>query len=364
TCSLSGGECCALVGGANQMSGTVTLQNLGNMGNVYSSGKQAAAIFGGNTGSKATLLVENCFGTGAIEGTDQCGALIGWAGSNGPKIYNSWSCSEVTGNDDEAMYLSRGGTLTNCYCTYGTQTPIITTDEIESGALCYRLNKTLTEDVWFQNIDKGTPDYNPFPFSLGHGKVYPIGAMLCDGSVIPGEITYSNSDTAVRPDHKFHDGFCDACGQEDPDYDKFLPIITNPDYTETTGWTSEGTAPSISNEVAEHYNHVFHTYQDIDTLQLANGVYKIRLQGFSRVGDVKTAECYETCELSDDLLRNSYFYGESEGKRAARRFVDIMTGKHAYSLMDGTGEIELGDGTFVPDGRAGYNKYFNRGIYW
>lgn len=370
TCSISGGECAALVGGANQMSGTVTLLNLGNMGNVYSTSKQAAGIFGGNAGSKATLLVENCFSTGAIEGTDQCAALIGWAGSNGARINNSWSCSEVTGNDKPEMYLSRGGTVTNSYCAYGSQTPTLETDDIESGALAYRINQNAGETLWYQNLDNGQRDYNPYPFAMGHAQVYSVGAMKCDGTVIPGQDSYSNDpDASVIPDHEYHDGFCSVCGHEDPDYEGFLAYITNPDFdVNAEGWVSEGTGLTVSNGVAEHYNHTFHTYQQIDTLAngqpLPNGVYKLRLQGFSRVRLGNDEEVYADGYLNNDLLRTSYFYAESSGKRVARRFMDITEDKQGEQINEGNGEMEIADGTFVPDGTAAYAAYFAKGLYW
>ena len=63
SCILYGTDCVALVGGTDQVSGEVILRNLGNKGNVYASGQQAAGIFGGNSGSKTALVIENCFST-------------------------------------------------------------------------------------------------------------------------------------------------------------------------------------------------------------------------------------------------------------------------------------------------------------
>ena len=148
TCSINAtGECVALVGGTYQMAGSVTLRNLGNKGNVYASGVQAAGIFGGNTGSQTTLLIENCFSTGAIEGGSDAGALVGWGGSGGKAtINNCWSCSEVTGySEGKNLYFARvtDGNLSNNYCTseIEQQVSLISYDEMMDGTE-HRLPKT------------------------------------------------------------------------------------------------------------------------------------------------------------------------------------------------------------------------------
>ncbi|MBQ5621705.1 MAG: hypothetical protein IIU92_03685, partial [Bacteroidaceae bacterium] len=212
TCSISAtGECVALVGGTYQLDGTVTLRNLGNMGNVYATGKQAAGIFGGNTGSRTTLLIENCFCTGAIEGSSECGALVGWGGSGGKAtINNCWSCSEVTGYDDgKNLYFARvtDGHLSNNYCTSDIeqQVSLISYDEIMDGSLCYKLNGDQNTIAWYQNLDNGLTDDQPLPFSNGHAQVYPKGKMLCDGTVDPSGMSYSNNNEVTVPDHQFED---------------------------------------------------------------------------------------------------------------------------------------------------------------
>ena len=162
TCSIKGtGECVAFVGGANQVSGDVTMRNLGNKGKVIAGGKQAAGIFGGNAGSKAKIYIENCFSMGNIQGSSECAAIAGWAGSNGPVVNNCWSCSKVSGNDNSDLYLVRHGkgTLTNIFSTEGNQGVIISSDQIKNGSLCYLLNGDQSKITWTQTIDSETmPD--------------------------------------------------------------------------------------------------------------------------------------------------------------------------------------------------------------
>ena len=367
TCSINTtSECAAFVGGTYQMAGSVTLRNLGNMGNVYAGGVQAAGIFGGNTGSQTTLLIENCFSTGAVEGRSDAGALVGWGGSGGKAtINNCWSCSEVNGySEGKNLYFARvtDGNLSNNYCTSDIeqQVALIDYEEIMDGTLCYKLNGDQSTIAWFQNLDNGAEvDDQPLPFPTGHGRVYPKGKMLCDGTVDPSGMTYSNNNEVVIPDHQFVDGFCTVCGQEDANYTGFLSVIKNANFTNDSNfWT--GTASfAVSNGVAEQAGKTFDTYQDITDLQ--NGVYKLRLQGFSRAAALES-ESYENYQ--EDMMRNTYYYAESAGKRQARRLVDITSDGKSAKMNAGVGEVELPNGDYVPATTAAAAVYMGKGHYW
>lgn len=366
TCSISTTlECAAFVGGTYQMSGSVTLRNLGNMGNVYANGVQAAGIFGGNTGSQTTLLIENCFSTGAIEGGSDCGALVGWAGSGGKAtINNCWSCSEVTGySEGKNLYFARvtDGHLSNNYCTSDIeqQVALISYDEIMDGTLCFKLNGDQSTIAWYQNLDNGGEiDDQPLPFSNGHAQVYPKGKMLCDGTIDPSGMTYSNNNNVVIPDHQFEDGFCIVCGQEDTNYTGFLSVIKNANFTNDSNfWT--GNEFAVSNGVAEQAGKTFNTHQDITDLE--NGVYKLRLQGFSRAGALDS-EAYD--DFDEDMMRNTYYYAESAGKRQARRLVDITTDGKDAQMNGGVGEAQLPNGEYVPANTAAAAIYMAKGHYW
>lgn len=364
TCSINSvGECVALVGGTNQMNGTVVLRNLGNMGSVFATGKQAAGIFGGNAGSQTNLTIQNCFTTGYIEGGDQCAAIVGWAGSKNPSVSNCWTCSEVVGNDYPDMYLVRhaNGVLSNLFATMGEQGIIIDYEEIEDGQLCYRLNGDQASIQWYQNIDNDAmTDAQPVPFSNGHARVYPKGKMLCDGSVDPTSVTYSNSNESIIPDHTWDGGFCSVCGQENPDYEGFIKVIKNADFNvDSFGW--EGTGFAVANGVASQTNKTFDTYQKV--AGLAHGVYRLHLQGFSRSAELSDEEVYGEGELSDDILRNTYVYAESDGKRVARRLMDITAQAQEYRLTEAQAEQMLPNETYVPASIAGASAYFAKGKY-
>ena len=363
SCILYGTDCVALVGGTDQVSGEVILRNLGNKGNVYASGQQAAGIFGGNSGSKTALVIENCFSTGVIEGSTKSAALVAWAGSNGIKVSNCWSCSEVVGNDFENMYLVRhaNATLTNCYCVYGTQFPSMPFDDIQSGALCYKLNGDQTSVAWYQNLDNGMVDDCPVPFANGHAQVFPKGKIFCDGSVDETTVVYSNNNQTIIPDHEFEDGFCLVCGTEDTGYTGFLPNIINPDYN-SNGNNWEGDALSIANGVAQQSKKAFDSYQLVTDLQ--PGVYKLRVQGFSRAAALTDEAVYADGLLSDDLLRNSYIYAESDGVRFSRRMMDITAQAQDRKLNGGKDEFELPNQKYVPNSAEAAAVYFAKGKYW
>ena len=314
---------------------------------------------------QTTLLIENCFSTGAIEGRNDCGALVGWGGSGGKAtINNCWSCSEVTGySEGKNLYFARvtDGHLSNNYCTSDIeqQVALIGYEEIMDGTLCYKLNGDQSTIAWFQNLDNGSEiDDQPLPFSIGHAQVYPKGKMLCDGTIDPSGMTYSNNNEVVIPDHHFVDGFCTVCGQEDTSYTGFLAIIKNANFTNDSNfWT--GNEFSVSNGVAEQAGKTFNTYQDITDLQ--NGVYKLRLQGFSRATALDS-ESYEN--FLEDMMRNTYYYAESAGKRQARRLVDITTDGKDAQMNGGIGETQLPNGDYVPTTTAAAAVYMGKGHYW
>ena len=266
-------------------------------------------------------------------------------------------------SEGKGLYFARvtDGHLSNNYCTSEVeqQVALISYDEIMDGSLCYKLNGDQSTITWFQNLDNDAEvDDQPLPFSNGHAQVYPKGKMLCDGTVDPSGMTYSNNNEVIIPDHNFEDGFCTVCGQEDPNYTGFLAIIKNANFTNDSNfWT--GNEFAVSNGVAEQAGKTFNTYQDITDLE--NGVYKLRLQGFSRAAALDS-EAYD--EFEEDMLRNTYYYAESAGKRQARRLVDITTDGKDAKMNDGIGEVQLPNGEYVPSNTAAAAVYMAKGHYW
>ncbi|MBR3548068.1 MAG: LamG domain-containing protein, partial [Prevotella sp.] len=162
TCFISGNKFTGMVG-ASTGSGTVTIRNLGNEGDVTTVNEYAAGIIGCNVGSGCTFRISNCYSTGHIVGGRESAAISGWVGSNAV-ISSCWTTAVVEGIQDENHYVVRYSgslTLTNTYSLYGTQGNLLDESTISTGALCFILNGDQKEIGWYQDLGK---DEHPWPF--------------------------------------------------------------------------------------------------------------------------------------------------------------------------------------------------------
>ena len=358
--------------GGSTAPGDIYLENLGFEGDVSCSRSGAAGILGCNTGSQAHIYMTNCYSTGFISGSTimENGALSAWLGSSGAVITNCWSSATVSGVQNDDKYLARfdNATFTNCYSVNGTplQSTVIEFEEVENGSLCYKLNGSQEDIQWFQNLGE-----DAFPtFMPGHKQVYANGEMRCDGMFVGDEVTYSNTEGSAKPDHQFADGFCKVCHQQDPDF-PFLDVFANADHDVTTGYTTrnsgDGSNLGFESSVVEHWNvHWFESFQTIKNLE--PGIYRLRVQGLSRVAQWGNAEhnAYETGELSEEyapLYHSSQYFAEVNGKKIANRFVDITEGAQEVRVGE-TENFSDYTGKWVPNSRTACNKYFARGLYW
>ena len=371
TCLIAAHGNAGLIGGSTA-AGDIHLENLGFEGDVSCTRAGAGGILGCNTGSLAIIYMTNCYSTGFISGSEvmENGALSAWLGGSGAVITNCWSSATVSGIQNDEKYLARfnSATFTNCYSVNGTplQATVIDYEAIESGELCYRLNGNQEEIVWYQTLGE-----DEFPtFMPGHKQVYATGDMRCDGTFISDDVTYSNTSGSAIPDHKYADGFCTVCHQQDPDF-PFLEVFANADHDTTDGYTTnnsgDGSGLAINNSVAEHWNmHWFETYQTVKGLE--PGIYRLRLQGLTRAEQWSNdpGAAYETGELSEEyapLYHSSQYFAEVNGKKIANRFMDIA--KDAQETRVGeTENFNDYTGMWVPNSLAACNKYFARGLYW
>ena len=368
TCIINANANAGFIGGSTG-SGDIHLINIGFEGDVTVTNAGAGGVIGCNTGSTAKVYMDNCYSTGYImgNGVAENGALSAWLGSNGPVVTNCWSSATVSPYESDAKYLFRhgSGTCTNCYSIAGTQGTIIEYEEIENGALCYKLNGDQTNITWFQNLGQ-----DEFPtFLPDHKQVYPFAELECDGTFNAEEMTFSNDASAVtRKPHTFKDGFCSFCNAEDADY-PFIKVFANADHDTKDGYTTEnsgdGSGLNFQSSVVEHWNtNWFHTYQPITGLQ--QGIYKLRVQGLQRVcaWDNNGAE-YGDGKLNEDfapLHHSSQFFAEVNGKKIANLFMDIA--EQAQENRVNETENETNEGLWVPNSLAACNKYFAKGLYW
>ena len=373
TCLISATGNAGFIGGSAEL-GDIFLENLGFEGDVTCTRSGAGGILGCNTGSKAIIHMKNCYSTGFISGSEimENGALSAWLGSDGAVIENCWSSATVSGVQNDEKYLARftNATFINCYSVNGTplQSMVIDYEELESGALCYKLNGNNEPEniAWYQTLGEDL-----FPtFMPGHEQVYVVADMRCDGTFNAEDATYSNTPGSSKPEHQYKDGFCSICHHQDPEF-PFLEVFANADHDVAGGYTSNnsggGSGLAINNSVAEHWDMKwFETYQTIKNLE--PGVYRLRLQGLSRVERWDNAEgtAYETGVLGEEfapLYHSSQYFAEVNGKKIATRFMDIAEDRQEENVGETENFNDI-TGMYVPNSLAACRKYFARGLYW
>ena len=152
-------------------------------------------------------------------------AFVGW-GEVGSMVeinncYTTMCFSEGMDTDRSSTFMRSNGQfkLNNCYYLHEigpAQGTKYTEEELQNGALCYKLNQGAEANVFFQTLDE---DAYPV-LDATHGTVYSVGRFKCDG-VTPeegSEVGYSNvqGDRIIAP-HTFVDGICSVCGAYDPE---------------------------------------------------------------------------------------------------------------------------------------------------
>ena len=154
--------------------GTLTIENCGNEAtvNVGPDGANGAGILGVNDLSEAYVRIINCYNTGTITGQRECGAISGWLGDVA-EVVNCWNSGFVNPEaiDGERSFVRYNGNnvkLVNCYEVEGTQVNQVTLDDVESGKLCFLLNKDAEAPIFFQTL--GTDAYPVFDNT--HAVVY------------------------------------------------------------------------------------------------------------------------------------------------------------------------------------------------
>ncbi len=182
-----------------RISGTV--QNLGIMNaTVKNPGGWRVGVIGGNC---VGGTIENCFTAGDITlESGQKGGLCGLIQNS--LIKSCYTTYEKIGDCEDGVAID------NCYWGTGV------TNMAPTGELCYKMNGDQSTITWFQNLGE---DVCPV-LDNTHKQVYVIGDLRCDGTVLSGDISYTNDPDAASqiPPHNFVDGVCTVCGQADPGF--------------------------------------------------------------------------------------------------------------------------------------------------
>ena len=170
TCSLLGRGYIGIVGMTAPWAGHVNISGLMMCGDVTANGgPNASGVFGCVMSSTCHVTINNSGMVGNVYGPKENGSFSGWLGSYA-EVTNCYAVGSVEGIQDDDHYFARYGTatITNCYAKYGTQVPLVTDEDFESGALAWRANgEQFRTGYWYQNIGE---DLYPFP-DPSHGTV-------------------------------------------------------------------------------------------------------------------------------------------------------------------------------------------------
>ena len=233
SCSFTGHHQVGAIAGCSQGNiGLITLENIVNEANVTAEGgTDAAALVGGQTGNAPTWRIRNIVNTGAITSTaaeGYAGVVAGYYGSNAQNLQeNIINLGVVTGFNAGNQLGRLTGTFINVFDISGTEGAQqgldhdFTTEDVASGRLCYYLNGNQSNITFYQTLGQ---DAYPVPFATSL-RVYMQGTLLCDGTPVGDEGTFSNSNEgSIVPPHTFDDGdfYCSVCGAFN---DKFVTPV-------------------------------------------------------------------------------------------------------------------------------------------
>ena len=138
--------------GGSTGSGNITISKVGNEATVTATGSNAAGIIGCNKGSTCSFSITDCYNAGDITGNNESAAICGWFGTSGT-LKNCYNIGSVQGYSYRNDFYRGGASALNCFSTSTTQVTRISSEDVESGKLCYRLNGGVTMDpIWYQTL--------------------------------------------------------------------------------------------------------------------------------------------------------------------------------------------------------------------
>ena len=165
TCTLSGivfDESCSAEGTTNVgmlagyvRNGTVNVSQVENHGSVTATEGPAAGIVGCGR-LLANIYIDHCSNTGAINAASGAAAFVGpSAGKVGAS--NSYNTGILSGavEGKELAFANKSTTIDNCWDYSSLQGLNMTAEEVDNGALCYRMNEGAGSNKWRQNLDNG-----------------------------------------------------------------------------------------------------------------------------------------------------------------------------------------------------------------
>ena len=197
-----------------------------------------------NCGGTRTTF-DNCIYAGdinGVEGSEAVGGLCGWA--NGTNYFNNCAFIGTLNNfGGDTQTISRNPNVARCTNVYSLNnynetgdvslyTLIENPEAVASGELAFRLNGEQEGLERFYQVIGTDPE--PMPIKKEGALVYTKADVYgCDGKPI-GDVSYSNTPSAVIPAHQFEEGLCTVCGELDENF-----------MTPVDGWCEIGNAAQL-----------------------------------------------------------------------------------------------------------------------
>lgn len=385
SCSISGGANCGMIGmSVAGAYGDIYFTNLGYEGDISGYGNNCGAIIGCNMREAATYHLTNCYSTGHISAAWWGGAISGWVGNNAV-LDNCWSTAEVMGYDDLSHYFTfYGGNLTmnNCYCTGGTQTPLINAEDAENGKLAYLLNGDQSKINWYQNIGNDAhPVWDPthgIVFQMSDGTYMDIHDEYSFGQLkeklLSLERDFAGEVIAQKSLVDAYVGLLDEMENEG-DVDKFIATINTTmkemrqsvmkcaqaytEYqntvTETIDYLKENTGfPGPDRDLLEAYLEEYVEPGDV----YPNGSYSYIIDEENR--QLSAEEIAAEAQYVKTLLENAIQNGYTGGDEVTRSFVnaDFTDGANGWTFTDG-GYTNIGSAEGLGNVMEIWNRTFN-----
>ena len=134
-------------------------------------------------------------------------------------------------------------------------------------------------------------------------------------------------------------------------------MLQNPTFDDdaSAGWTTNQN-PGYSAGCDEFYEKTFNFYQNLDNMPA--GIYQLHANAFQRAGETQAA--YKTYIAGNEQITTTLYINNTTAP--VKSIFDDRQPKRLYT--DGnTSEIQLPDGTYVPNVMNAAAKYFAQGLY-
>ena len=173
----SGSYVAGIIGFSDATISALTVKYCYNTGNITSApGKCAAGIVGrmnylSNSGDKVQSIVDGCYNSGTITGTDSHTAQIFWATTAANKQVLGTNFYLADSDDFLVAYTANGTTYDAIDNT--DKSTSFTTAQLASGELAKMINDAMDKTVYYQNINEGGAAKDAFPVTdVTHGYVF------------------------------------------------------------------------------------------------------------------------------------------------------------------------------------------------